>query len=90
MAVLEGNEPRLGAVLQNVALLAAYLTLNCTLNLLNKWSLGIYGMHLHLSRLNNLRCSPCGVEADLFVGFPVSQSYNVNHKVDMVIHSITW
>ncbi|CAL8467409.1 g6947 [Coccomyxa elongata] len=48
MAVLEGNEPRLGAILQNVALLAAYLTLNCTLNLLNKWSLGIYGFSFPL------------------------------------------
>lgn len=69
MAVLEGNEPRLGAILQNVALLAAYLTLNCTLNLLNKWSLGIYGMFLHLLRLNNSSCSPCVVKVDLFVGF---------------------
>jgi hypothetical protein len=43
MTLLEGNEPRVAAVITNVALLAAYLTLNCTLNLLNKWSLGIYG-----------------------------------------------
>ena len=43
MTLLEGNEPRMAAVITNVALLAAYLTLNCTLNLLNKWSLGIYG-----------------------------------------------
>lgn len=45
MAQIEGNEPRLSALLTNVTLLAAYLTLNSTLNLLNKWSLGIYGEH---------------------------------------------
>lgn len=42
---MEGGESKIGAILTNVALLAAYLTLNSTLNLLNKWSLGIYGNH---------------------------------------------
>lgn len=48
MAISEYDEPRLSATFQNVALVVAYLTLNCTLNLLNKWSLGIYGTFLHL------------------------------------------
>jgi hypothetical protein len=43
MKSLDGTGPTAGTLLANVALVTAYLTLNCTLNLLNKWSLGIYG-----------------------------------------------
>ena len=48
MGAMEGSGPRAGQIAASVALLAAYLTLNSSLNLLNRCGLGEASPELNL------------------------------------------